>query len=94
MSLAIEISDLLDEAAGLFAGANMERWAAAMKRAQGEVHQDLSRGAGLLRGMFGGMGSLSDVVLHRDGIPLAEENDRLDAIRARLYDLTGEVNRT
>ena len=43
--------------------------------------------SGILR-MFGGMGSLNDVVLYyKDGLLMAKENRELAALRSRLYDL-------
>jgi len=38
-----------------------------------------------LRINFGGMGSFNDLILHRDGIPLIEENDYLNELRKKLY---------
>lgn len=38
----------------------------------------------LLR-MLGGMGSLNDLVLYRDGRPLFQENDTLAQLRAEIY---------
>ena len=35
--------------------------------------------------MQGGMGSFLDLVLHKDGKPLIEENNRLDKLRHELY---------
>jgi hypothetical protein len=36
--------------------------------------------------MFGGMGSLSDIVLYdSDGLLLRKENDRLDELRRELH---------
>lgn len=34
----------------------------------------------------GGMGSFSDVVLHKDGIPLIRENNQLEALKDQLFD--------
>lgn len=38
-----------------------------------------------LRINFGGMGSLNDLILHRDGVPVIEENDYLNELRVKLY---------
>lgn len=35
--------------------------------------------------LFGGMGTLNDIVLSKDGKPLIEENDRLEEFRDKLY---------
>jgi hypothetical protein len=34
---------------------------------------------------FGGAGSLNDIVLHRNGIPLVEENDVLESLKTNTY---------
>lgn len=38
----------------------------------------------------GGMGSFSDVVLHKNGIPLIEENNQLDTLKDQLFDACEE----
>jgi hypothetical protein len=40
----------------------------------------------IMESMLGGMGSLSDLVLYKDGKPLIEENEQLDALLDELYD--------
>lgn len=37
--------------------------------------------------MLGGMGSLNDLVLYRDGRTLFQENDTLEKLRAEIYDV-------
>ncbi len=36
---------------------------------------------------FGGLGSLNDIVLYKDGKPMNDENARLDHLRTELFDL-------
>ncbi len=43
---------------------------------------EVVRGARML---LGGMGSLNDIVLSRNGVPLIEENNKLEALRRALY---------
>lgn len=38
-----------------------------------------------LRKLFGGAGSFTDLVLHKDGWPLKAENDELFELRTKLY---------
>jgi hypothetical protein len=46
-----------------------------------------------LKGLYGGMGSFNDIVLHKNGIPLIQENDELDGLRHMLYNqLTLAIN--
>lgn len=37
--------------------------------------------------LFGGVGTLNDIVLSKNGRPLIKENDELDALRKKLYEL-------
>ncbi|TAK77389.1 MAG: hypothetical protein EPO11_02740 [Gammaproteobacteria bacterium] len=41
----------------------------------------------------GGMGSFSDLVLHRNGIPLIEENNQLESLKDQLFDACEEYLR-
>ena len=41
--------------------------------------------------MYGGMGSLSDLVLYRNGQPMIRENNELDGLRSELYQLCHAV---
>lgn len=65
-------------------------WAAALERLRHEVHEDPARASATILAMYGGMGSLNDLVLYRDGQPLAQENGELDALRSKLYSLCHE----
>jgi hypothetical protein len=38
--------------------------------------------------MFTGMGSLNDIVLHKDDAALLRENDEFDELRTKLHELT------
>lgn len=38
-----------------------------------------------IKGLFGGMGSFTDLVLMRNGIICIDENNKLDQLRDRLY---------
>jgi hypothetical protein len=41
----------------------------------------------------GGMGSFSDIVLHKNGVPLIAENNQLDALKDQLFDACEEAIR-
>ena len=62
-------------------------WADHVRRAADEVSRSDAHGLQRFLGFFGGMGSLNDLVLHRDGLPLVAENDQLDRLRARAWEL-------
>ena len=43
--------------------------------------------------LFGGMGSLDDLVLHKSGQPLETENKRLDTLRSNAWNLADRLKR-
>lgn len=45
-----------------------------------------------IRISYGGMGSLNDIVLHKNGQPLTTENDEFDALSTELYRLCHEIS--
>jgi hypothetical protein len=47
-----------------------------------------------VKALFGGMGSLSDVVLSNNGRPLINENNTLDALRKKLYNVCSSYRYT
>lgn len=52
-------------------------WAQQVARCAELVEKSDAYGLDRFLNLFGGMGSINDVVLYRDGVPLTEENDRL-----------------
>lgn len=68
-------------------------WAAAIGRCRRSVEGSDAWGLHAFLGMFGGMGSLNDVVLTRDGHALANENNVLDALREEAWTLAKKLQR-
>ena len=62
-------------------------WAAAFERCRASLASDIGGTAQIIRGMYGGMGSLNDIVLYKDGLLLHQENEEFDRLRAKLYEL-------
>jgi hypothetical protein len=62
-------------------------WGDALEKHRSALSTDPTATASIILRMFGGMGSLNDVVLYKDGQPMANENGELGALRSRLYDL-------
>lgn len=44
-----------------------------------------------IRNSYGGMGSLNDIVLHKNGRPLVAENNEFDHLNTELYNLCHDV---
>lgn len=62
-------------------------WAIALEKIKTGFEFDPKSSPSKLLSMYGGMGSLNDVVLYKDGQPLILENNELDALRSHLYEL-------
>ncbi|MCM2468675.1 DUF6966 domain-containing protein [Agrobacterium vitis] len=58
-------------------------WANSIRQAANSVGNSDAYGLLKFSSLFGGMGSLNDLVLHKDGRMLTEENDRLSSLRDR-----------
>lgn len=67
--------------------------AASLERAIAYVRRDLNEGVSAIIGMYGGMGSLNDVILYERGQPLFEENEEFDALRVELYDICQAIRK-
>jgi len=81
------IQIVLARMAELLRSGGLSDWARALENFRSEVQQDPSATTAKILSMYGGMGSLNDLVLYKDGKVLAQENDELDALRSRLYEL-------
>jgi len=66
-------------------------WANALEKYHGEIANDPSVIAAKIRAMYGGMGSLNDIVLYHKGQLLIAENNEFDALRLKLYQLCHEI---
>lgn len=60
-------------------------WAKSFERLGTELDSDYESSIRKLKGLYGGMGSFNDIVLHKNGRPLIQENDELDDLRHTLY---------
>lgn len=68
-------------------GGDVEGWAAALEGIRADFHSDPKYASSKLMSMYGGMGSLNDLVLYSDGQALVVENNEFDFLRAQLYEL-------
>ena len=62
-------------------------WSANIRRAADEVARSDAYGLQRFLTYFGGMGSLNDLVLQRDGVPVESENDQFERLRQRAWTL-------
>lgn len=61
-------------------------WAGALQKCQNEIVADPSATTGKILSLYGGMGSLNDLILYSNGTLLKNENNELDSLRSQLYD--------
>ena len=96
MSLDPQIADLaatLAEMSAVLRVYGDEFWAANLDRCRIRLEHADFRGVVMLRELFGGMGSLNDVVLQRDGRMPVADNDRFERLRAKAGEMTGRFMR-
>lgn len=66
-------------------------WANSIKKLHDQIDGDpyyITRN--ILR-LYGGMGSLNDIVLYKDGQPPIKENNEFDELRSKLYHLCHQI---
>jgi hypothetical protein len=64
-----------------------DNWATALQRHRADLADDMAGTAARICAMYGGMGSLNDVVLYKDSQIIGEQNDEFDNLRSKLYEL-------
>jgi hypothetical protein len=66
-------------------------WAHNVRKAADEVSCSDVHGLSRFLSFFGGMGSLNDLVLQRNGQVLRAQNDQLDALRSNAWNLANRL---
>ncbi|WP_371231661.1 hypothetical protein [Pseudomonas sp. QE6] len=62
-------------------------WAAALENVRENFDEDPVRMSSKLISMYGGMGSLNDIVLYGERKVLIAENNEFESLRERLYEI-------
>lgn len=83
-----EIKKVIAEIVEILLDNDEVSWAKYFKRCEIQLDDDYEEGVYNIRRAYGGMGSFNDLVLHKNGLPLKKENDKLDQLRHELYDLS------
>jgi hypothetical protein len=98
MNSEVEIlASMLDEVVALLRAAGLASWAEWFERDADRIRSRDSSGVEHLLTAYGGMGSFNDVVLMSridDASPghvFQAENERLDELRTRIYDLANKL---
>lgn len=70
-----------------------EQWATSISRCRASVEKSDAWGLHAFLGMFGGMGSLNDLVLQRDNEMLTAENESLQVLLSDAWSLATRLQR-
>ncbi len=90
MDYVKDVKNLLDEIILLLLSVNEKNWCKPLKKIREEY--ELSTTSNKQRiitdiiGIYGGMGSFSDLILHKEGKVLKGESTKLDHLRRKLFD--------
>jgi len=81
------IDQVLDEMIALIKKGANDDWIGPLAEAKTKLLKDPKAARHSIMSMYGGMGSLNDVVLYKSGQPLIQENIEFDRLRSELYKL-------
>ncbi|EAV7067886.1 hypothetical protein D1V04_11965 [Salmonella enterica] len=88
-----EIKKTVIDIVSILSNNDEHSWARTFEKLGSELDVDYEQALDALKGLYGGMGSFNDIILHKDGMPLMKENDELDNLRHILYNqLKSEIN--
>jgi hypothetical protein len=86
MNRSDEAGILAKQAAELLSQYDVESWAQAFDKLAAALNGPSRKQAAIeALGMYGGMGSFNDLVLHFEGDAVIEGNNKLDRIRQKLF---------
>lgn len=62
-------------------------WAGTLEKIKVDFDKDQKYQSSKLLSLYGGMGSLNDIVFYKNGQPQIAENNEFDALRTHIYEL-------
>lgn len=80
-----DINFVLARMVGLLRLGGLDAWADSLERSRKNAQKNIELEKNTILSMFGGMGSLNDLVICKDGKPLVKENNEFDELRKKLY---------
>lgn len=87
MIMQNDVGVILKRMVELLGVGGVDDWAVALESVRLSFDEDPVGMSLKLISMYGGMGSLNDVVLYRDRKVLVAENNEFDSLRTRLYEV-------
>ena len=85
MTELIDINFVLARMVELLRLGGLDTWADSLERSRKNTQKNIELEKNTILSMFGGMGSLNDLVLYKDDKPLIKENNEFDELRKKLY---------
>lgn len=85
------LAALLRELEGRLRDGGARHWADQVARCADIVERSDAHGVDRFLSLFGGMGSLNDFILHRDGVPLVDENTELHRLLSEAFELASTL---
>jgi hypothetical protein len=82
-----KISSNLARTAELLRRFDHPHWADRLEECSLALHQDTAYALTRLMSLYGGMGSINDVVLYENAKPLLDENNQLQGLLSELHQL-------
>ena len=87
MSDLENIEQILIRMSNLLRLSKVEDWAEILDECNRKLSIEPVESAMKILSLYGGMGSLNDVILYKNGQPLFKENSEFDDLRGNLYKL-------
>ena len=87
------LSEAMHDIEAFLRSHNESFWADHVEHCVAFIDRSDAYGLSKFLSLFGGMGSLNDLVLHRNGSPLPDETDHLRALTDRAWRLATDLTR-
>jgi hypothetical protein len=90
MTNTTPISAIMIRISELLSSGNQKAWTDRLDEYRAALPHDYDFALSQTVGLYGRIGSLTDIVLYRNVQPLTDENDELAKLRTRLFELRME----
>ncbi|WP_447920684.1 DUF6966 domain-containing protein [Achromobacter aegrifaciens] len=93
MNVHSDVDVLIKRMVELLIVGGEDDWAAALEHGREKFDENIVDMSYNFLSMYGGSGSINDIVLYKDGKVLVAENCEFDFLRTRLYEVCKKLNR-
>ncbi|EPG73594.1 hypothetical protein LEP1GSC058_4158 [Leptospira fainei serovar Hurstbridge str. BUT 6] len=85
MNNIIELQNILKRMSDLLYGGGYDDWGSSFKNLINEIATNSTETKRKILRLYGGMGSLNDIVLYKDGKLLLSDSNEFDELRSKLF---------